>query len=89
MGFTRGSLKAAIGVCYDRSKADPGAQFHIIGIPGGKYYIIETDDEFQRRLNTPGLPRWRHVYGGVFMELYAFTHPDQIHMFGGNPHGNS
>lgn len=89
MGFKRGSLKAAIGVCYDRSKADPGQQYHIIAIPGGKYYVVETEDEFQKRLGAVGGPKWRHVFGGVFMELYELTHTNQIHLFGGNRGANN
>jgi hypothetical protein len=89
MAFTRGSLKTAIGVCYDRSKAEPGEQFHIVNIPAGKYYVVEDDATFRKRLSKPGLPNWRHVYGGVFMELYQLTHNDQLHIFGGSDHANN
>ena len=89
MGFKRGSLKAAIKVCYDRCNADHSARHHIVGIPGGKYYVVESDHEFQERLGKPGQPVWRHVFGGNFMGLYQLTHTDQLQIWGGNGNGHS
>lgn len=88
MAFTRGSLKSAITVCYDRCKADHSKRHHIVSIPNGKYYIVESDEQFQKRLNTPGGPIWHHVFGGVFMELWQLTHTDQLQIWGEPDHGN-